>query len=141
MLKKNKILDKILFLIPLLILVDQAAKFIFINKIILIKGFPIILFRQNTGIAFSFLQNFNPLLIIINVIIIILLAYLYFKNINMRLGLILMISGAVSNTLDRIFYGYVVDFINFGFWPVFNLADAFASVGLFIIVIKLIKEK
>jgi len=139
--KKDKILDKILLLIPLLILLDQVAKFIFINKIILIKGFPIILFRQNTGIAFSLLQNQNIMLILINMFIIFLLAYLYFKNINMRLGLILMISGAVSNTLDRIFYGYVVDFINFGFWPVFNLADAFASVGLFIIVIKLIKEK
>ena len=139
--KKDKILDKILLLIPLLILVDQAAKFIFINKIILIKGFPIILFRQNTGIAFSFLQNFNPLLIIINVIIIILLAYLYVNYKESRIGLVLLISGAIGNTLDRVIYGYVIDFINFGFWPVFNFADVFASIGLVIIVIKLIKER
>ena len=139
--KKDKILDKILLLIPSLILIDQIVKYIFIDKIILVKNFPIILFQKNTGVAFSLLQNQNIFLVLVNLFIIFLLVYLYFKNINMRLGLILMISGALSNTLDRIFYGYIIDFINFGFWPVFNLADAFASVGLIIIVIQLIKEK
>lgn len=139
--KKDKILNKILLLIPLLILLDQITKYIFMDKIILIRNFPIILFQKNTGIAFSLLQNQNIMLVLINLFIISLLTYLYIKNINMRLGLILMISGAVSNTIDRVFYGYIIDFINLGFWPVFNFADVFASVGLFIIVLKLIKNK
>ena len=44
-----------------------------------------------------------------------------------RIGFILMISGALSNILDRLYFGCVVDFINLQFWPLFNLADSFIA--------------
>ena len=128
-------------LIPILVLLDQITKLIFTNKIIFIREFPIIFYRQNTGIAFSYLQNQNFILTLINILIIFVLSYYYFKHKDLRLGLSLMISGSAGNTIDRIFHGYVIDFINIKIWPIFNLADVIVALGVILIVMKLIKEK
>jgi len=46
----------------------------------------------------------------------------------------LILAGAVSNFIDRLFFGCVIDFINLKFWPVFNFADIYISVGAVIII-------
>jgi len=48
-------------------------------------------------------------------------------------GLTLALSGALGNLVDRVFRGYVVDFIDVRFWPVFNVADAAVAVGVFLV--------
>ena len=53
----------------------------------------------------------------------------------------LLLGGAIGNLIDRSLYGYVVDFIDFHFWPVFNLADSAITVGISILVISLALEK
>ena len=62
----------------------------------------------------------------------------------MRTGLLLIISGAVGNLIDRILFGYVVDFIDFcafDFWVwVFNVADAAVCVGAALFVLDLLLE-
>jgi signal peptidase II len=50
--------------------------------------------------------------------------------------LVLISSGAVSNIIDRLRFGCVVDFIDLKFWPVFNLADIFISIGAIMIIIR-----
>jgi signal peptidase II len=45
------------------------------------------------------------------------------------LALILVTAGAVGNYLDRVFRGYVVDFVHLRYWPVFNVADVYITVG------------
>ena len=41
-----------------------------------------------------------------------------------------MLAGTVGNLIDRMVFGYVIDFINIGFWPVFNLADVYLSLAI-----------
>ena len=48
--------------------------------------------------------------------------------------------GGISNIIDRIFFGCVIDFIDLKFWPVFNLADVFVTTGAIIILIQTIKQ-
>jgi len=55
--------------------------------------------------------------------------------------LILIFSGALSNLIDRLHYGCIVDFIDLKFWPVFNLADAFITIGGIMIIIKILNPK
>lgn len=53
----------------------------------------------------------------------------------------LILGGGSSNYLDRVFRGSVVDFINIGFWPSFNLADSFLTVGIIGLVISAMRDK
>jgi signal peptidase II len=53
----------------------------------------------------------------------------------------LLLGGAIGNLIDRSLYGYVVDFIDFHFWPVFNLADSAITVGISVLALSLAFEK
>ncbi|MCX5681683.1 MAG: signal peptidase II, partial [Candidatus Omnitrophica bacterium] len=50
----------------------------------------------------------------------------------------LIIGGAFGNLIDRLQFGYVIDFIDFRIWPVFNIADSAITVGAFLLIIKCI---
>lgn len=53
--------------------------------------------------------------------------------------MILILSGAISNLIDRLYFGCVIDFIDLRFWPVFNLADSFIVIGSLILLAKYFK--
>lgn len=53
----------------------------------------------------------------------------------------LLISGALSNLIDRMVFGCIIDFIDLKIWPVFNLADTFIVIGAILIVVKNLKQK
>jgi len=110
----------------LLIAIDQLSKLLVVSV-----GFPVV---YNRGIAFSLLGGINPIFI---ALILIVLARSY-RN-NFWFGFI--IAGGAANLIDRIRLGYVIDFINLGFWPVFNLADVFITIGVLAIIIVNMKEK
>ncbi len=122
-------------LIFILVLVDQITKVIFKNK-----SFLIFNYTTNTGAAFSLFQNQNLLLIIASVIILIFLIYLYKKYPKIQLYLSLIIAGTIGNLIDRIFLGYVRDFIDLRVWPVFNIADSLGVIGVLLIAYSLTKE-
>lgn len=92
---------------------------------------------HNTGIAFGLFRNQGIVLIIIPVIMIALLLYnfYHYKYNNEKLSRLyivavsLIIAGAIGNLIDRILYGYVIDFIDLRIWPVFNIADSAITVG------------
>lgn len=98
----------------------------------------------NPGIAFSI--NLPKALIggIILVVLLIFLAALiqaYRKNDQWSMaGFLFIIAGAVSNGIDRLIYGGVVDFINISILPVFNLADILIILGVAIIILKYAQE-
>ena len=66
------------------------------------------------------------------------------KNKMEKIGLLIIIAGALSNIFDRAINGYVIDFIYLHYkdfyWPAFNFADIYISIGLFIVVLKLLKD-
>jgi signal peptidase II len=101
-------------------------------------GILALTYTTNTGAGFSILQNMNILLIIISILAII--AIIYFYKYIPKFSLIMIISGIIGNLLDRIFYGAVIDFINFKFWPIFNIADSLIFVGVIYWIIIIFKE-
>ena len=63
------------------------------------------------------------------------------ESILLLSGIFLVFSGAASNLTDRILYGYVMDFIDLRIWPVFNIADSAITIGAFLILLYLFKQK
>lgn len=99
---------------------------------------------KNHGAGFGILQNMTVFLIIVSIAVFVLII-IYYKKIPKKAsyqtftGLIL--GGLLGNLFDRIFLGYVIDFIDVGFWPSFNIADAALSAGVIGIIIWMLKEK
>jgi len=65
----------------------------------------------------------------------VLLVLLRGATLTERAALVLILAGAMGNFIDRAFLGYVIDFINFDFWPTFNLADVYIDVGVVALLI------
>ena len=150
---KKKLIVLISVFIPVLIS-DQLSKYFInngislINKITVISHYFNIVHIDNTGVAFGFMSGYSDLFIIfLTALIIAAVTYFLFKTkINSNLFIIsssLIISGAFSNLLSRIFQRYVVDFLDFhiyGYhWPSFNLADSSVVVGTILLFISVIK--
>ena len=135
--------------------IDSLSKHLIINKIPLgisnevINNFFYITHINNKGAAFSILNGKTIFLIVISIIvIIILLNYIRKNNIKDKLSIIsisLVIGGSLGNLFDRITKGYVVDFLDFHIFgynfPVFNIADTFVTVGVFLLFISLNRKE
>lgn len=139
--------------IVLLIVLDQLVKWTIVSNIKLgeVKGFiPSIMsltYLQNTGAAFSILENQQWLFTIITLLVIGGAIWYLIKNIKgsfwLISGLTLIIAGGLGNFIDRLRQGFVVDmfqvdFINFA---VFNVADTYLTFGVFIMLLVIIKEE
>ena len=142
-------------MVPVIIVItvlplDQISKFIISAKLQLNQTFPLIkgvlglTLIHNTGAAFGILKNQVYLFIITSCAAIVLI---YFGLKNNRhnkyqvvcLGLIL--AGALGNLIDRLRFGYVIDFLNFYIWPVFNIADSAITIGAILLGWAILKEK
>ena len=139
--------------IVLLIVLDQLVKWAIVSNIKLgeVKGFiPSIMsltYLQNTGAAFSILENQQWLFTIITLLVIGGAIWYLIKNIKgsfwLISGLTLIIAGGLGNFIDRLRQGFVVDmfqvdFINFA---VFNVADTYLTFGVLIMLLVIIKEE
>lgn len=132
----------------LIIMLDQISKLIMIDKNINIL--PQVLsfsYTQNTGVAFGLISNNIIFVIIFNIVILgIIIKFLKENNesidYTVLVSLILILSGGIGNLIDRILRGYVVDFIKFDFinFPIFNVADISITLGIFILVIIIVKQ-
>lgn len=96
-----------------------------------------IIHQVNSGAAWGLFPNSHHILLYVRIAVILALAvYLLFFNRNQKsqIPFIFIISGALGNVLDSLFYGHVVDMIFFQFWsydfPVFNIADSFIFLGV-----------
>ena len=127
----------------LIIILDQISK-ILVDKLIplnssisVIKNFFSICYVQNKGAAFSILQNARWVFIIFTIIIVAAAIFVlikgYFKSNFATLSIAFVIGGGIGNLIDRIFLGYVIDFISLKFWSynfaIFNIADSFVCIG------------
>lgn len=143
---------KVCILGIVIILLDQISKnivssiFSLGRSIKVIKDFFYLTYVHNFGGAWSIFNNRVPLLVIATFIIIfILIKYMAKFKINKRntLAFGLLFGGIISNLIDRICFGYVKDFLDFKIfnynYPVFNIADIAIVVGVFLMIIAIIK--
>ncbi|NMM61405.1 signal peptidase II [Clostridium sp. P21] len=119
------------------------------SGVVIIKDFFGFFYLENRGAAFGILQNKVMLLSIVTSIVMLSIIYYIVKykptSKILRISLALIISGAVGNLIDRIFYKYVVDFItvhykDIYYFPTFNIADTLVVLGTILLAIYLIKE-
>jgi len=97
---------------------------------------------ENSGIAFGLFTSATSVVIALTTIAVVWML-VYFARSGARhpvlpAGLGLLIGGSVSNLVDRVRLGHVTDFIDFGWWPAFNLADSFIVIGVGILLAALI---
>ena len=118
---------------------DQITKYAVYKNMSLGESIPAegiirITYARNTGMAFSLFENFGIILLILSLIIAsILIVYLFTidkPRIVIRVFSGLVVAGALGNILDRIRFGYVNDFIDVGWWPVFNIADSSITIAI-----------
>lgn len=144
-------MKKIYIFSLILLLIDQIIK-LFINKLLvkitLINNFLYLIKVNNYGVAFGMLSNFKWLIIFISIIILVLINLeLKKEKLNMFNTLIysFIIGGLLGNLIDRLFRGYVIDYISINLFnydfPVFNFADILITIGFFLYVINILKKK
>ncbi|MBM7869352.1 signal peptidase II [Clostridium pascui] len=120
------------------------------NDLIIIKNFFQFSYLENTGAAFGIFRDKTIFLAIITFIIAIGILFYLFKykpqSLILRLSLAFIISGAIGNLIDRVYYKYVVDFIllhykDVYYFPTFNVADIFVTMGTALLALYVIKEE
>lgn len=135
-----------------IVALDRCSKLLAIEHLKDIETYPLLrdvfhlTYRENTGAAFSILREHTEILAALSVILSVgLIIYLF--RLKKResftlahLGLLFIIGGAIGNGIDRILYGYVVDYFDFRLinFAVFNVADSFVTVGVILYAIDLL---
>ena len=123
---------------------DQLTKQIIAINMKAGQTIGLLTYVQNRGAAFGLFYGKLWFLIPVSILLVILMMYYYYREQKsewLKIPLGLIIGGSLGNIFDRIFRGYVVDFIDFKFWPVFNLADTMINIGVFLIILKMIFHK
>ena len=145
----KKVNIKTIFIILLLVIIDFISKLLVINllkdnTLIIIKNFLKFTYVKNYGAAFGILSGSVILLVLLTIIFIYYIIKEIKNNSSNELSMysyILILSGALGNLIDRIFRGYVVDFISFRIFgremAVFNIADSFITIGAILLIISM----
>lgn len=138
------------------IVLDRISKIWALNTlasgkdIVIIKNLFSLSYLENRGAAFGIFQNRLIFLSLITVIVILGVAYFIVKykptSKLLKISLSLIISGAIGNLIDRIYYKFVVDFImlhykDVYFFPTFNVADTLVVIGTILLAIYILKEE
>ena len=138
--------------VVVLILLDQGTKLWAlaslkpIHNMTLVEGFMDLTFVENRGVAFGMFSGQRWFILLLTGIIAAGLIWFYVtmpkkkEYFPLRVSLVLVLSGAIGNIIDRLFRGYVVDFFEFTFfeWPVFNVADIYVVVGVILLALMII---
>ena len=145
-------MKKIIYLIAGIgIIVDQITKFlasIYLDNIDIIPAFFSLTYVENKGAAWGILNNSTIVLVGISVIVLLLISKYISSTIEFtKLSVVsygLLIGGIFGNLIDRIFRGFVIDFLNFNIlgynFPVFNIADTMIVIGVILMFIEVIGD-
>jgi signal peptidase II len=121
------------------LMVDQITKQLVLNNLGIgaswpDDGFFRFTFVRNDGTAFGFFQDNGTLLTFVSIGAVALIVYFYREAVMVswftRTALGLQLGGALGNLVDRFRHGYVVDFLDVGPWPIFNIADSVIITGI-----------
>lgn len=142
----------VFILVLAVIFLDQLTKFLAVNNLPLggslavLPGVFHMTLVHNTGAAFGLLKGQVPLFIAFSVLAVILIC----SNLRCRgwsrfsfysIALALILAGAAGNLIDRWRLGYVIDFLDFRVWPVFNIADSAITIGAVLLGWVILKPK
>ncbi len=123
------------------LILDRVSKFLVLKFIPLNSSidFPVVSLTHilNTGTAFGLLRN-APWFFLIFAAAVSVFLILRYKTFSQELQPILglILGGALGNLADRILYGSVIDFIDFHFWPAFNIADSAISIAVLLLLVR-----
>ena len=148
---------KWIWLAVVVVVFDQLTKYIASTSLEMLQPVAVMpmfnwTLMHNTGAAFSFLANeggwqrwfFAVIAIVVSVVIVLWIKRLEQHEKWQAIALALILGGAIGNVIDRIWLGYVVDFIQVyyqqWYWPAFNIADSAISIGVAMIIIESIRE-
>ncbi len=137
----------------LAVVLDQASKWAVDSSMQLYQSIPLVpyfnlTYVRNTGAAFSFLSEaggwqrwfFAGLAIVISIVIAVWLARLKQHETLLAVALSLVLGGAIGNLIDRLAYGYVIDFLDVYYqtwhWPAFNIADSAITLGVVLMLLE-----
>lgn len=139
----------------LTIIADQGSKIFVAKRMELGQSIPVlgnffrITFIRNAGGAFGIFLGGGWFYLLASILAIILI-FFYLRKMSAghlwsRISLALILGGALGNLIDRVRYGMVIDFLDFGIgrlrWPVFNLADAAVTVGVAVFLLLMFQKK
>lgn len=131
------ILDRLTKLIILKVLAESQS----IN---VLPGVFHITLVFNKGVAFGLFKDANFFFVPLSIAVILSIIFFVYKNkligLAVSAGLGLILGGALGNLTDRIRLGYVVDFLDFRVWPVFNIADSAITIGVGILLYKMLAQ-
>ena len=143
---------KIFAIAVISLFIDQMSKilvgiFLTLNKTVpIIKNFFSLHYIQNYGAAWSIFDNKVDFLILVSLVALFIIyhyMYTFKKNKRNNLAFGLLLGGIIGNLLDRVFLGYVRDFLSFKIvsyhYPIFNFADTFIVIGVFLLIIAIRK--
>lgn len=138
-----------LWLAPLILALDQATKLMVVGRMAEFESIPVLgdffrlTFIHNRGAAFG-IDVGSPLLhLLFSVVALGALGWMFYTSPPearlLRCSLSMVLGGALGNIVDRVRIEKVIDFLDFGLgdlrWPVFNVADTFVTIGIFLLVL------
>ena len=147
-----------IIVVMLVLVFDMLTKYLLIGRLIpnvgdqasFIEGFINFVHVQNDGASGGILGGQTALLILLTIALLIALGWYYFSKIKtggnyqtlLSVAIGFVVGGSLGNLYDRLFFGYVRDFINFQFidFPVFNIADSAITIGVILLVIYFLCE-
>jgi len=135
-----------------IVMLDQLTKFLITSRLSFAESIPVIknffhfTLIKNFGIGFGLANTpaARWILVITTIVIILGILYYYKKIPQKPLPIIstsLILGGAIGNLIDRILFGFVIDFLDFQFWPAFNIADSAITIGVIGLIIYFWREK
>ena len=140
----------IFIIVASVILSDQITKFLALKflqlntPVPLIKNFLNLTLVHNRGAAFGFFQNQLFLFVLVSLFAIGLILYNLKNKTNpfiLKISLSLILGGAVGNLIDRLRFGFVIDFLDLRIWPVFNIADSVITIAALVLSWELLFNK
>ncbi len=150
MIKKIQTQLYFLFLSIFITLIDQITKYLIFYNYEIFQNRDFLLFRlefvKNYGAAFNILSGSRIFLSLISIIFSILLIYLILRNKNLNsidlYSYSFILGGTIGNGIDRLFKGFVIDFINLNFinFPVFNIADISINIGFIFLLYRILRK-
>jgi signal peptidase II len=142
---------RFLWIVVLVGIADQLTKYFALlhlrNTDVPLAPFLKLSLAFNTGAAFSFLSDaggwqnlfFVGIALVVSVIILFMIRRLGTNDTQVAVALMLVLGGAIGNVIDRVRFGYVVDFIDVYYrawhWPTFNVADSAITIGAVLLVL------